>query len=158
MLGVTLPIGSRAVLERQELKVHSATGRSDNHPPVGGGEGPGDPGMAVIRATCHECGDVEMTTADVWVRICDDDNSGTYSFTCPCCTNVVNKPAEPHVVDLLIASGVTWSTWRMPLEVRERSTQGAPISHDDLLDFHDLLESDDWFAKLADDVWTDRDK
>jgi hypothetical protein len=104
--------------------------------------------MAVIRATCHDCGDVEMTTADVWVRICDDDNSGTYSFRCPCCTSVVNKPAEPHVVDLLIASGVTWSTWRMPAELRERRSGGSPITHDDLLDFHTLLSSDDWFDQL----------
>ena len=39
--------------------------------------------MATIRATCTECGDVEMTTADVWVRLCDDDDEGTYHFRCP---------------------------------------------------------------------------
>jgi hypothetical protein len=104
--------------------------------------------MAIIRATCHSCGDVEMTTADVWVRICDDDNSGTYSFKCPCCTSVVVKPAEQHVVDLLVASGVAWSTWSLPLEMRE-GRDGNPITHDDLIDFHQVLESEDWFHRLT---------
>lgn len=110
--------------------------------------------MAIIRATCHDCGDVEMTTADVWVRICDDDNSGTYSFRCPSCALVVVKPAESHIVDLLVASGVAWTTWTLPDELRNRPI-GAPINHDDMIEFHAVLESDDWFHKLTEMV--DRD-
>lgn len=104
--------------------------------------------MATIRATCSECGDVEMTTADVWVRVCDDDNQGTYHFRCPICAMLVVKPAEPHIVDLLVASGVAWSTWRRPAELAERH-EGAPLTHDDLLDFHQLLESDGWYERLT---------
>lgn len=104
--------------------------------------------MAIIRATCNDCGDVEMTTSDVWVRICDDDNSGTYAFRCPSCGMVVVKAAEPHIVDLLVASGVAWSTWRLPAEMREARPTGAPINHDDLLDFHKVLEGADWFEQL----------
>ena len=104
--------------------------------------------MAIIRATCQDCGDVEMTTADVWVRICDDDNSGTYSFRCPCCTNVVVKPAEAHIVDLLVASGVAWSTWSRPLELRDRP-DGDTFTYDDLIDFHHELDSEDWFSRLS---------
>jgi hypothetical protein len=103
--------------------------------------------MATIRATCHHCGDVEMTTADVWVRICADDNAGTYSFRCPLCEVVVIKPAEPHIVDLLVASGVAWSTWTRPAEFFE-AKGGPAFTHDDLLDFHDLLEREDWFERL----------
>jgi hypothetical protein len=103
--------------------------------------------MAIIRATCQECGDVEMTTSDVWVRICDDDNSGTYAFRCPCCETVVVKPAEPHIVDLLVASGVAWSTWSRPLELSEQRP-GDQFTYDDLIDFHRELESDSWFDRL----------
>jgi len=103
--------------------------------------------MATIRATCSDCGDVEMTSRDVWVRVCDDDQSATYAFRCPSCQLVVVKPAEAKVVDLLVASGVAFSTWRLPAELREEH-RGAPISHDDLLDFHRLLESDDWFEQF----------
>jgi hypothetical protein len=105
--------------------------------------------MAIIRATCHDCGDVEMTTSDVWVRICDDDNSGTYAFRCPVCDHVVVKPAEAHIVDLLVASGVAWSTWARPAEVHERPQAGNAFTYDDLIDFHAELESDDWFARLS---------
>ncbi len=53
----------------------------------------------------------------------------------------VVKSAEPRTIDLLVASGVAFTTWRLPAELEENH-QGAPISHDDLLDFHDLLSDD----------------
>jgi hypothetical protein len=97
--------------------------------------------MATIRASCSDCGDVELTTADVHVRICDDNHAGTYSFRCPFCQMTVVKPAETRTIDLLIASGVAFSTWRLPAELNELHA-GDPINHDDLLDFHDLLQDD----------------
>ena len=105
--------------------------------------------MATIRASCSDCGDVELTTRDVHVRVCEADNSGSYSFRCPRCQMAVVKPAEPRIVDLLVASGVAMSMWRLPAELREPRS-GAPISHDDLLDFHQLLHGDDgWFQRLS---------
>jgi len=97
--------------------------------------------MATIRASCSDCGDVELTTADVSVRICDDNNHGTYSFRCPTCETTVVKSAEPRTIDLLVASGVVFTTWQMPAELNELK-EGEPIDHDDLLDFHDLLSDD----------------
>src|SRR5207244_3922952 len=98
---------------------------------------------------CGECGDVELTTNDVHVRVCVEDNQGSYSFRCPHCRMAVVKPAEPRIVDLLVASGVQLSTWTLPAELHEPHF-GAPISHDDLLDFHHLLESDTgWFDELS---------
>jgi hypothetical protein len=103
--------------------------------------------MATIRATCGDCGDVELATADVRVRVCLDDNAGSYHFRCPQCEMAVVKPAEPRIVDLLAASGVEVSMWRLPAELREPRF-GPRIEHDDLLDFHVLLESDGWFDEL----------
>jgi len=97
--------------------------------------------VATIRASCPDCGDVELTTADVHVRICDDNNAGTYSFRCPHCEMTVVKSAEPRTIDLLVASGVSFTTWRLPAELSEPRV-GEPINHDDLLDFHDLLSND----------------
>jgi hypothetical protein len=108
--------------------------------------------MATIRASCPDCGDVELTTADVQVRVCAEDNRGSYSFRCPDCRMAVVKDAEPRIVDLLVASGVRLSVWRLPAELAE-ARSGDPINHDDLLDFHDLLHNDDsWFAQLSDTV------
>lgn len=105
--------------------------------------------MATIRASCADCGDVELTTRDVHVRVCEADNSGSYSFRCPRCHMAVVKPAEPRIVDLLVASGVPMSMWRLPAELAEPRS-GAPITHDDLLDFHELLHTDDsWFLRLS---------
>ena len=75
------------------------------------------------------------------VRICDDTNEGTYSFKCPHCAMTVVKSAEVRTIDLLVASGVSFTTWRLPAELSEPRT-GAPISHDDLLDFHTLLQDE----------------
>lgn len=98
--------------------------------------------MATIRASCEFCGDVELTTADVHVRVCTLDSQGTYSFRCPTCDMTVVKPAEARTVDLLVASGVSYSTWSPPLELTEPRGFGGPITHDELLDFHDQLEDD----------------
>ncbi len=97
--------------------------------------------MATIRASCSDCGDVELTTSDVNVRICEDDNSGTYAVRCPYCKMTVVKSAETRTIDLLVASGVAFTTWRLPAELFETHI-GEPITHDDLLDFHDLLEDE----------------
>lgn len=98
--------------------------------------------MATIRASCPDCGDVELTTADVRVRVCLDDDRGEYRFTCPVCTMVVVKPAEHRTIDLLVASGVEMDTWTLPAELFE-ARSGSRISHDDILDFHRMLADDD---------------
>lgn len=105
--------------------------------------------MATIRASCFDCGDVELTTDDVQVRVCTLDNQGTYSFRCPSCLMTVVKPAEPRTVDLLVASGVAYSTWSPPLELSEPRGIGAPIDHDELLEFHERLQDDGWLAEAV---------
>ncbi len=102
--------------------------------------------MATIRASCGDCGDVDLTTSDVQVRVCSDDNSGSYLFRCPRCAMTVVKPAEQRTVDLLVSSGVTCQMWRMPAELGEPRGRGGAITHDDVLDFHDLLSDDHRFA------------
>ena len=100
-----------------------------------------------IRATCETCGDVELRIHDVTVRLCLDDDAGSYVFRCPGCAMAVVKDAEPRVVDLLVASGVGIDYWTRPAELDERRSSPA-FTHDDLLDFHDLLQGDDWQRQL----------
>lgn len=101
--------------------------------------------MATIRASCPDCGDVELTTEDVVVRVCLDDDRGEYRFTCPACAMVVVKPAEHRTIDLLVASGVQMDTWTLPAELFE-SRSGRRIDHDDILDFHTMLDDEDAVA------------
>jgi hypothetical protein len=100
-----------------------------------------------IRASCTDCGDVELKVKEIMVRVCADDDSGSYVFRCPTCTLSVVKEAEPRVVDLLLASGVELQTWRLPAELLETKS-GACFTHDDLLDFHDLLQDEKWFDRF----------
>lgn len=104
--------------------------------------------MTTIRASCPDCGDVELTVKDVSVRVCAEDNQGSYTFRCPECRLAVAKAAEPRIVDLLVSSGVRMQVWHLPAELFE-PRHGLPISHDDLLDFHLMLEDGSWAARLA---------
>lgn len=104
--------------------------------------------MANIRASCPDCGDVELTTRDMKVRVCAEDNRGAYAFRCPLCRMAVTKTAEQRIVDLLVSSGVTLEVWRLPAELGEQRV-GEPISHDDLLAFHELLQDESWFELVS---------
>lgn len=105
--------------------------------------------MATIRASCETCGDVELTTHDVRVRVCINDNRGEYSFRCPHCEMTVVKSAEARTIDLLVASGVVMDTWTLPAELDEPKS-GRPISHDDLLEFHDLVNDEGSWSQALD--------
>lgn len=102
----------------------------------------------VIKASCHDCGDVELAVHDLEVRVCTQDEQGTYVFRCPTCQMSVVKPAEQRIVDMLVASGVSLVEWRLPAELYELH-DGPPITHDDLIDFHHLLQADGWFDAVV---------
>lgn len=96
--------------------------------------------MAIIRASCPSCGDVELTTRDVRVLLCSTTYESSYAFQCPQCRVAVSKPAEARVVDVLLASGISLSVWHMPAELDEPKN-GPAITYDDLLEFHFQLNS-----------------
>lgn len=102
----------------------------------------------VIKASCQDCGDVELTVSELSVRVCDSAPQSSYVFRCPTCQMTVAKPAEQRIVDLLVASGVELVEWQLPAELFE-ARGGQPISHDDLIDFHALLQSDGWFSEVV---------
>lgn len=104
--------------------------------------------VATIRASCPTCGDVELTSRDVTVRVCAADNQGSYAFRCPECELAVSKLADAKIVDLLVSSGVHLAVWHLPAELGE-CHEGAPIGYDDLLDFHYELQQDGWFERLV---------
>lgn len=102
----------------------------------------------MVWATCSTCGDVELTSKSVQIQTCITDGTSTYSFVCPTCSLITNKPASPSVVESLAAAGSRLVVWALPAELAEPK-HGAAISYDDLLDFHTALESQDWRAELV---------
>ena len=85
------------------------------------------------------------------MQVCATNNQGSYAFRCPECMLAVSKMAEQRIVDLLVSSGVRLSVWSMPAELEE-PREGAPITYDDLLEFHYELQQDGWFDRLTDSV------
>lgn len=105
--------------------------------------------MAIIRASCPRCGDVELASPDMTVRVHNPDGSGSYAFECRRCGEVVVKSAETRTIDLLMASGVRQSLDPPPAEVSERPNIPDPITDDEMIEFHEALQGDDWFEELA---------
>ncbi len=106
--------------------------------------------MTTIRATCPQCGEVEMGASSINLCVRDEDGEGSYSFTCPSCGDAIEKPADKKVVMLLLSAGVdvTRVDEAAPV-VADPHPDGPPLTADDLIDFHFLLEQDDWFSRLG---------
>jgi len=104
--------------------------------------------MTTIKASCPTCGEVELTPADVALMVCSHAPLSYYAFHCPTCTDEIRKPADDHVVSLLVSGGVPASVWDLPAEVLEIK-QGPRLSYDDLLDFALQLGQDDLLAAAA---------
>jgi hypothetical protein len=103
--------------------------------------------MAKLRATCPNCGAVELPPNAFDFRWCSYGPASYYEFTCTGCQASVRKPADEATAQLLIAGGVRPNLWHMPLEALELRV-GPPLNYDDLIDFHNELGREDWFDRL----------
>jgi predicted RNA-binding Zn-ribbon protein involved in translation (DUF1610 family) len=108
--------------------------------------------MTNIRTNCPRCGEVEMEASVVLLTVDEASGEGSYSFVCPECLEVVEKPADQKIVTLLLSAGVevhrTTPTDEAMLPSRQ-TPGGPPLTADDLIDFHFLLSQDDWFNQLV---------
>ena len=104
--------------------------------------------MTTIKASCPSCGEVELTPADVSLMVCSHAPMSYYAFCCPTCQDEVRKPADDHVVSLLVSGGVPARVWDLPAEALEPK-DGPTLSYDDLLDFAIELGSTDLLAAAA---------
>ena len=64
--------------------------------------------MTTIKTTCERCGDVELEPDDLALELDPTQESGVYVFTCPSCIGVQRRPANPRVVNVLLATGVSY--------------------------------------------------
>ena len=104
--------------------------------------------MTTIKASCPTCGEVALTPRDVTLMVCSSAPLSYYSFACPTCRNEVRKPADDHIVSLLVSGGISPQVWDLPGEALE--PKGGPrLSYDDLLDFALQLGTTDLLACAA---------
>jgi predicted RNA-binding Zn-ribbon protein involved in translation (DUF1610 family) len=104
--------------------------------------------MTTIKASCPSCGEVELTNDDISLRVCSHGPLSYYSFTCPDCQDLVRKPADDHIVSLLMSGGVRAEVWEVPAEALETKA-GPGLDYDDLLDFVLQLGRDDMLSARA---------
>jgi hypothetical protein len=93
----------------------------------------------------------------ILLSVRDNGREGSYRFTCPGCADDVEKRADRKIVALLVSAGVDiergdggvgGSDHLFDHEVEEGPVNpelapgGPPLSADDLIEFHYLLEDD----------------
>jgi predicted RNA-binding Zn-ribbon protein involved in translation (DUF1610 family) len=104
--------------------------------------------MTTIKATCPGCGEVSLTADDVILRISSISSSNSYAFDCPDCGDFIEKPADERIIRLLLSGGVMPVMNHVPAEVLE-VRNGPPINYDDILAFHEIMKTEDWFEELV---------
>lgn len=121
--------------------------------------------MTRIRATCPDCGEVDLQPSDIELHIVrsvvgEVGDGSRYRFACPGCEVTVTKPADERIARLLATGGVEIAIERtttedlLPAEALrlahpESPGTGPDFTYDDLLDLHLQLQRDDWFNELA---------
>jgi hypothetical protein len=105
--------------------------------------------MTSIRTNCPRCGEVEMRADVISLALEQGSGEGVYSFVCPVCEDLVEKPADRKIVSLLRSVGVEITERDAPEMVLDDRPDGPPITIDDVVDFHFLLSQDDWFERLT---------
>jgi len=104
--------------------------------------------VTTIKASCPTCGEVELTSRDITLRVCNHAPLSYYCFECPACTEEIRKPADDHIISLLMSGGVRAQVWEIPAEALE-THDGPALSYDDLLDFVLQLSAHDTLSVAA---------
>lgn len=98
-----------------------------------------------------------MSPESILLSIRDRAGEGSYRFSCPTCMNTIEKPADRKVVALLLSAGVELASeggeQLEPMaadpapEPPEHYRPGPPLTVDDLITFHFLLQDDKQFFR-----------
>ena len=86
----------------------------------------------VLSVLCPACGEVDLTSDQVWLVIASVPSRSHYGFHCSSCGESVSRPADEQVVAVL-AGLVAVEELEIPAEALE-SHDGPPLTPDDLID------------------------
>jgi hypothetical protein len=113
--------------------------------------------MTTIQTRCPAC-DAHITLVPASIGLTlrtGDDLDGEYDYTCPACLEHVTRPAGEECIGLLRQAGIAPAVGEAPAHP-ERPMPGPAFTPDDLIDFHLLLASVDWFHRLRSGDAADR--
>lgn len=104
--------------------------------------------MGTFTTTCPCCGGVTLSAEEIELWVFPDGFADDfYAFTCPVCGERVTKPATAGTVELLRTGGVEPVAAAGHPEAPP--TDLPPLTRQDLLAFHELLQRPDWFELLV---------
>lgn len=92
--------------------------------------------MTTIRTVCPQCGEVDLTPADI--TLIRGDVHIHYEFRCPLCGEMREKAGDRKIAALLMSAGVEVIQKRVEHVVKDVP---PPINIDDLIEFHFQLEN-----------------
>lgn len=122
--------------------------------------------MSKIRVTCLKCrNEVDLHPEEIKLRVVRPANDpqgvaegSTFDFYCFRCDEVIVRPADERIYQLLRAGEV--DVIEHPMRPRathpENPPGGPPLTYDDLLDLHLYLRRPGWFDELLELVRGDR--
>jgi len=91
---------------------------------------------------------MDLTPDEMSLFLTPSGDRGSYSFTCPECSQEVDRPASRKTVALLIAAGVEPTSMPeapeldLPSEDRSPDPDAPPLTLDDLIELHFQLQDD----------------
>src|SRR4051794_11539151 len=108
--------------------------------------------MYRFKVTCPSCSSQNVLPARrMLVRVQDSSLAGGECvFTCMACRHTGAVGVDSDGVAKMLVAGVAWVSMPEPrVEHPETAVEGPPLTRDDLLDLHDVLEKDCWFDELS---------
>jgi hypothetical protein len=103
--------------------------------------------MSSIRTICPDCiSPIELDPTEILLMATPPGSDiGSYAYYCRTCERVTVAPVAEAGFALLVSAGVNVERH----DSESRPPQAAyGLTVDDLIDFHLLLETQDWFTQL----------
>jgi hypothetical protein len=103
--------------------------------------------MSAIRAMCPYCiSPVDLEPADILLTAAPfPERTGSYAYYCGGCERVTVAAVSPAAFELLSTAGVRVERFLPP---QPQEPPAPRFTVDDLIAFHQLLNTQDWFAQL----------
>jgi hypothetical protein len=95
--------------------------------------------MTTIKTTCQHCGDIELHPADLALELDPMGDQGSYLFVCPGCGDLQRRPANNRVVNVLLATGVSYDVV-VP--------EPGPITEEEVAQFVEALDREEEFWRM----------
>lgn len=107
--------------------------------------------MISVKTQCDECGPVSIDPGALQIHL-EDDPTSFYSCACPSCGRVLGGTVGTPDAFKLCGHGATISPIGFSQELLEHPAAGRKFTTNDVIDFHDLLESKNWFLRLENSI------